>query len=273
MSITKEVTWNGISSITAIPELGIGTVTRRLLGVHRGSFLDIPGRDGANYFSDKRGMRSITMECFVETSDFSAAPPNPRRDAIKAVADWLDHEGQYDLVISDEPGVYYQAVLVEPPDPEEWREFGVFTLEFLAQPYSLAFATTVITYSATVSHNNTFDPALDVYCYPTITITPTNGTITSLTLDVNGYQLSWTGTVASLSSLVINSSIPRISNGVVTDTQVTGAYRDAASAFATMSGAFPILTADANNYVIFNLVAGTATAFTVTISYRKRYRR
>lgn len=143
MPATKEVIWNGVSSAT-ISSLVIGKVTRRLLGKDRTIFRDIPGKVGAWIFPEEPGMREIRMECFVQVETF----PIARRDAFDEVASWLGAAfGETTLTISDEPNVYYLAVLGDSPDPDEWRDAGTFEIVFTVQPYSFALAVTTHTVS------------------------------------------------------------------------------------------------------------------------------
>ena len=268
MAASKQVTWNGVSSST-IPELVIGKVTRQLLGEARGTHKTVPGREGAWFFPEKRGLREITLECFVEAASLGT----DRRDAITAVADWADVETEARLIISDEPGVFYEAVLVRPPSPDEWREFGVFDLVFLAQPYALATTVTAHETSGDADFTETWDAGLEVPTYPVITVTPTNGTITSFELTVNGQTLSFTGVIADDQTITINSISAVVTEGVNEDTELTGAYDPNTAIMSGVSGVFPVLLPPSDNSYHFQVLAGTATAVTVEVIYRLRYRK
>lgn len=266
--MTKEVIWNGVSS-TAIPELTIGVVTRRMVGDIRGSYVSVPGREGAWFFPEKRGLREIRLECFVEGDTF----PTDRRDAITAIADWLDVEVEASLVISDEPGVYYEATLSEPVTPEEWREFGVFEIAFLAQPYSLDLDTSSHSTTGDNDFIETWNPQLEVPVYPVITITPNNGTITEFDLEFNGETLHFEGLIPDDQTITINSISAAVTSGANIDTELTGAYDPDDLVMGGVSGKFPLMIPPSNNSYHFIRQGGTATSITIVVSYRKRYRK
>lgn len=267
MAGTKTITWAGVSSDT-IPELVIGQVTRSLIGSLRQSFLDIAGRDGSWVFPDKRGRRTITAECFVMAPDISS-----RRDVVTSVANWLDVEIQSKLAISDEPGVYYEAVLGEAPDVTEWREAGTFTLTWLVNPYSLDDSVDYSSVTLTPSGTHAWSPGLTVDVYPVIEITPTDGTIDGFTLTVDGNTLEYGGAIADDATVTINSVASIVLAGLNTDVELTGAYDTLAVSMADVSGKFPILKADSGSSLTFTSLGGTATSVDIVISYRKRYRK
>jgi len=267
MPLTKTITWDTVAS-TTVPGLTIGKVTRTLLGDHRGSFIPVPGRAGDWYFRERRGRRKITVECFIEASTVTA-----RRDAMEALADWLDVEAEAKLVISDEPTVYYMGVTQSFPDPDEWRDVATFELEWLVQPYSNDAATTTETWVADADHIHTWNPALKTFNYPVISIQPTNGTLLGFNLITNGETLSYVGSITSGQTVTINSIAPIVTLGVNLDTELTGAY-DLSGVFMTgIRGAFPELIPSGNNTVTFVRTAGTATAITITVVFRRQYRR
>lgn len=267
MPRSKEITWNGISSDT-IPELVIGTINRQLLGSFQGSAVNVPGRPGGWFFSQPRGFRKITAECFVEVDDMA-----DRRDAVTAVADWLDVEEEGRLFISDEPGVFYLAHLTDPGDVTEWRQTGVFELTWQCQPYSFDIISTVETWTSGIDTDHTWNPALKVPTYPVIEIKPTNGTLTGFTLETNGDLLTYVGSLADDATLTINSIGVTVTAGVNTDTELTGAFNPAYLVMSGVSGEFPVLLPGVTNNVHFTKTGGTATAITITVTYRKSYRR
>lgn len=265
MAISKEVVWNEVSS-TNIPELVIGQVWKPLLGSFRGVHTFVPGRPGAWYTPQKRGLREIRMSCHIIAEDAEA-----RVEAMEAVADWLDVEAEAKLTISNVPNRFYLATVGDLPDPEEWREVGSFDLVWLAQPYSFDESISVESYSQDANENHIWDPGLLAPVWPVIQITPTNGTMTEFLLEVNGDNLTWEGSVASGNSLTVNAIVPVVVTGVSTDTELTGAYNPAAVSLAGVGGTFPTLMPGSNN-VHFVKNAGTATAFNIQIQYRKTYR-
>jgi len=268
MPATKEVIWNGVSSAT-IPSLVIGKVTRKLLGKDRTVYRDIPGREGAWIFPEQRGMREIRMECFVQVDSF----PIARRDAFDEVASWLGRVmGQSTLTISDEPNVYYEGVLGEPPDPDEWREAGTFEILFTVQPYALGLAVTTHTVTGDDNFSHTWDPDIEIPTDPVIEVTPTDGTLLGFELAINGNTLIWAGTLADDTTLTIDGVNVVVLTGSVGDVSLTGAYNPANLNMEGVFGTFPTLI-PGNNIMTFVKTGGTATAVTIVIKYRKRYHR
>jgi putative phage tail component, N-terminal domain len=261
-----EVNWNGISSST-ITGLVFENPKRSILGKPRGNFLTIPGRRGSWYFPEFRDRREITIPGFIEASTFSA-----RRDAVTSLADWLDVDIQARLILGDDPTVYYEAVLTDPGEGMEWRDLAQFELVWEVQPYSLALVTTQIVLAGTNNYSTTFDPGLLTDVYPIIEIKPTNGTITSFDLTVNGDLLHWAGTILSGNTITINSGAAVVLNGVNTDLELLHAYDPAYLIMSAVTGVFPSLIPGTNSLQFMRL-GGTATAVTITITYRKAYRK
>lgn len=268
MSGGVEIKWNGVSSNT-IPGLVFTNPTRQLLGGHRGSFMTIPGRVGSWYFPELRDRRSIKVSGFIirDTGDF-----DDRRHTITALADWLDLDIQARLILGDDPTVYYEAVLGDCGDSDEWRDLGTFELEWLVNPFSLALLTTTIPLSATATYVTTFDPDILTPIQPVIEITPTNGTITSLDVGANGETLSWSGTINSGFSLTVDSKSAVVTSGLNTDTELVGAYDPSKVNMAGVFGQFPYLVPGVNTFN-FHINTGTATAVSISIKYRKSYRK
>lgn len=266
-----EVTWNEISS-TTIPGLVCGKVTRPLIGGHRGTFKEIPGRDSSWYFPEERGRRRITIECHVMSQTESPSFPTGRRDQVTAVADWVDINQQAKLILGDEPTVYYNAVLVDPPDVDEWREAGIFDLTFEAEAYSYDLTPTEVTWEAVDDLPETIDFDILAPVYPVIEVTPTNGTSsTGFTLSVGGDILTYAGTVLVNNTVTINGIALVVLAGSNDDVNLTGAYNPINSLMGSVSGQFPILVPGNQEFELVS--SGTSTTFDVVITYRKRYRR
>lgn len=268
MTRTKVVTWNGAAS-TNVEGLVITQVTKGLLGAQRGSFIDVPGREGFYHFSQPRGRRTVTVEAFVEADSF----PEARRANITELADWLDVIGQAKLILGDDPGVYYEAVLESVPDLIEWRDWTeLFEIVWVTQPY--AFDMDVEEESWTDDNNHTHNWTLDLKMplYPVIEITPTNGTLSQFTLTTNGEALTYSGLVNSGDTLTINSIAPIVVSGSNTDLELTGVYNPVTRSMSGVAGAFPTLIPGGNS-ITFVRQGGTATSFSFTVSYRRKYRR
>lgn len=262
------VTWNGVASST-IPELVCGQVTRDLLGAQRGTFVPVPGRAGSWFFPEQPGRRKITIDCFVEGATF----PSGRRDAVTAVADWLEVAGEAVLILGDEPTVFYNAVLLTAPEVNEWREVGQFTLEFSAEPYSYDLSSTSYTWHPTSGVELDHDFDLSAQVYPVIEITPTNGSnISGFTLVTNGKTLTYNTQVNNGDTVTINSIGMAVLAGTSDDTYLTGAYDPIDLLMSGVTGSFPVLLPGIND-LTFTKLGGDSTTFTITIFYRKRYRK
>lgn len=267
MSGGVEVTWNGVSS-TTIPELVFTNPTRQLLGSHRGSFLEIPGRLGSWYYKNLRGRRQITIEGFVQSTTFDG-----RRNAITALADWLDVDLEAKLILGDDPTVYYEAVLTDTGDTAEWRDVGTFILTWECNPYSFDLSTSSSVHNVDQDQTDIFSLGNLTVMAPVITITPTNGDITAFDLTLNDDALQWSGgTIISGGSLTINSISSVVTTGVNTDIELTGAYVVGNLSMSFVYGAFPFLI-PGNNTLVYHQLSGSATAITITIYYRKAYRK
>lgn len=268
MTRTKVVTWNGAPS-TNVEGLVITNITRGVLGVQRGSFLDIPGREGFYHFDQPRGRRTFIIEAFIDADGF----PEPRRAAITELADWLDVLGQAKLAFADDPGVYYEAVLGEVPEITEWREWTeLFEITWIAQPYAFDVDIEEETWVDDNNHTHGWSIDLKMPVYPVIEITPLNGTLLQFTLTTNGQVLTYSGSVDSNDTLTINSIAPIVVSGTNTDLELTGVYNPVLRSMSGVAGAFPTLVPGSNS-IIFVRQGGTATSFSFTVSYRRKYRR
>lgn len=262
-----EIIWNGISS-TTVPSVEFTNPVRQFLGTHRGSFLDIPGRRGSWYYPDARGRRTITVPGWVLTDTF----PADRRDALAALANWLDVDIEARLILGDDPDYYYEAVLGDCGDLTEWRQAGQFELQWMANPYAFALLSSLVSLSATDSYATSFDPDILTPLAPVIEITPTNGTLTDFDINLNGSSISYVGSVLDDDTLTINGISVVVTQGPSIDTELTGAFNPADLDLSGVSGAFPTLFPGSNT-LSFHVNAGTATAITIDIHYRKAYRR
>lgn len=260
-------TWDGSLSST-IAALRLTKLRRRMVGADRNVVVDIPGRDGGWVFSERRGFRQITAECVVV-----APPGGARHDAVVAVADWLDKTGERKLIFDDQPDRYWLATLRDDPDPDEWRSTGRFSVNWSAQPYAYAVATSsqALTATAVSGTSGTFTPADTIDAYPVVEVTPLDGTMTALTLTMNGDSLSWSGSpIYALATLTISSVSYTVTRGASTDTELTGAFVAANVDMADVSGEFPMIVVGGNSWAAS--WSGTATRLRITITWRRRYR-
>jgi phage-related protein len=219
------------------------------------------------FFRERRGRRKIVAECFIEADSFT-----DRRDAVTALADWLDVEAEAVLRISDAPGVFYRGVAMAFPSVEEWRNLAKFDLEWSVQAFAFDDDLTTETWTSDGSSVHTWNPNLKKHLYPVIEITPNNGTIESFDLDTNGATLSFVGLIPDDTMIVVNSIAPTVTTGPNTDTELVGAYNPASVFLLGVTGQFPELIPGGTNSITLDVTSGTATNITVSVIYRQLYR-
>jgi len=265
-----EIIWDGISS-TTIPQFCCQKITRQILGNSRGTFVEIPGRSGSWFFPEQPGRRKIILECFVLEEE--VAFPTGRRDAVTLVADWLEIGRQGKLILGDDPTVFHNAVLIDPPDVDEWRSLATFELTFTAESYGYAINSSSWSYSAASGSVQNHDFSLLVPTYPIVEITPTGGSsITGFTLSLNGKILTYNTVLTTGSTVNVNSLAMSVLAGTSDDVNLTGAYDPLEMLMSGVTGSFPFLQVGTNEITVTKL-GGDATGFTVNIIYRYRYRK
>lgn len=196
-----------------------------------------------------------------------------RGATVEALADWLDVGEVANLQISDHPDRFYRGVLISSPEIDEWRELaGPFEMEWSVDPYAYDNTVSTRTWTSDGTATETWAAGLLINSFPVITIQPTNGTLTNIDLEVNGSTLSYVGTIPDDTIVVVNSISPIITTGVMTDTELTGAYNTANVFVAGFTGDFPELIPGSNSVRLIKN-SGTATAIDINVYYRKQYRR
>lgn len=259
---------NATDSATAVPEMLIVRIRRRLLGARRDTFVEVPGRGGSWVFPEEPGDRSIFVEFDLQGSAFSNL-----RDAVRRLATWADTlNGAKRFIASDEPDRFYDVVLVGSLDVDEWLLRGSGELEYRAGPYAQAVTPTTETFAASGagSDSDTFAALDELVAYPVIEITPTNGTITALAFTMNGDTLDWSGLIADDETLSISSIANVVTAGESDDVNLTGAYDVSALSMSAVDGRFPLVIPGANAWSM--TWTGSATTVTIEITWRRRYR-
>lgn len=267
MPSTKEITWNGVSSLT-VPGLVLSEVLRDPLGELKTAIVEVPGREGAWVFPKKRGMKVFSVTGHIERET-----KEELRVAETALAAWLDVEGEANLAFADDPGLYYQASLTGATQRSSWRGVAQYDFEWTAQPYALDEDITVETWSSGVNTDHTWSAGVLMPIAPVVTITPTDGTLTAFSLNANGYSIEYTGLISSGNSVTINAIAPIVVSGINGDLSLTGAYNPALQVMLGVDGAFPLVIPTDPNSFHFIKSTGTATAITVTVLYRKKFYR
>lgn len=266
MTARVDLTLNGVALSTAIPSAYVLNVTRPLVGRRRHKTVDVPGRAGSWLFPEQPGDREIAIEFDLQEATFEE-----RRAAVRDFAYWADIGAVSNLVISDEPERFYQAILDDSGDVVERLAHGSVVIRFLVGPYALASAITVETISPVSDPDSgTFVVTDRVQAEPVVEITPTNGTMTGFLLTVNGYTLSWAGALASGETITISSLSDTVTLGANDDVDLTGAFDEASVDMADVSGEFPLLFEGSNAWSIS--WDGTATTASLVFTWRERFR-
>ena len=267
---TTTATLDGIPLATAVPDALILRVRRSLTGRVRTDTIDVPRRAGSWRFPESPGDARVTIELDITADTFTE-----RRAACRALAEWIAPalDGEVQLILDDEPDRFYTVMLDSAADPDEWLVAASVTLDFTADPYT--YSTTISTETVNASgtpDSGTFNLAIDYPAEPVIEITPTNGTLSSFVLTVNGETIEWTGdTLASGETITISSISDTVSVGENVDVNLTGAFDpvDAEQGIAGVSATgFPELVPGINEWAIS--WTGTATTVDVVFTYRAR---
>jgi predicted phage tail component-like protein len=262
------ITYNGVAS-TTIPELICHEIRRNLVGKIRDSFEEVAGMEGAWHFSEKKGMKEITLPLSV----LAASYPVTRRATVEAVADWLDVGVLSKLITSDQPDRYDMAVMSTAANVQEWRERGTFEVHMLAYPYSYELNVRNVTNSTTGSGwSTTFDTLCKVPTYPVFEITPVGAGITGFTITTNGRVFTYAGAVSAGNTITVSSLSYTVHTGTNADTDLQGVWNPATLSMTTVSGKFPILTQSGVNTVVVAPITGAPSSMSVKMYWRKRFR-
>lgn len=265
--LTVDLELNGEDLSTAVAEALVLDVRRPLVGKRRHTRVEIPGRAGSVTFDEEPGDRVLEIVIDLEAATFE-----DRRDAVRRLARWAEVGTSSQLIISDEPDRYHDAILENADTVLERLLYGAATLRFAVGPYSLASTPSTQTENATSNpDSDTFNITDDVYAEPVIELTPAGGTLTGFTLTVNGSALTWTGdTILAGETLTISSISDTITIGENEDVDLTGAFDEEDVSMADVSGTFPLLFSGANAWSLSR--SGTATSVSIVFTWRERFR-
>lgn len=263
---TVDLTLNGVPLSSAVPEALVLDVSRPLVGKRRHTTVDIPGRAGSWRFNEEPGDRTIEITLDLEAETFAA-----RRDAVRRLAYWADVGDTANLYISDEPDRFHEALLDSDDAVLERLCYGETTIEFLVGPYALATGLSTETITANSNpDSDTFDIPDAVTAEPVVEITPAGGGLTGFTLTVNGYAITWAGTLNSGETLTISSLSDTVTTGENEDVNLTGTFDEDDVDMADVSGEFPLLFEGTQSWSI--LWTGAATSVGVVFTWRERSR-
>lgn len=264
--MTTDLTLNGVALSAAVPTALVLRVERELVGKRRHSDVEIPGRAGSWRFDEEPGNRTIRVWIDIQADSFEA-----RRAAVRELAYWCDIGTTANLVVSDEPDRYHEAILDDEPNPEEWLVRAEIPLRFTAGPYALSSTLSTQTVTATTNpDSDTFSIPDAVTAEPVLEITPTGGALTSFVLTVNGYVLTWSGNLAAGTTLTISSISDTVSTGPNTDVNLTGAFVVGDLDMVDVAGEFPLLLPGSTSWS-FEWTGG-ATSVGIEFTWRERSR-
>lgn len=265
--MTTDVSLNGVSLATAVPEAIVLRVERDLVGKRRHSDVEIPGRAGSWRFDEEPGTRDLELRIHIGASSFAT-----RRTAVRALADWADPGTTTQLIVDDEPDRYHDAILERSPNLEEWlTEVEDFPLRFVVGPYALAVTPSTETVNVGASpDSDTFTIPDEVIAEPVIEITPSGGALTSFTLTINGNTLTWSGSIGAGETLTISSISDTVTIGENADVYLTGAFEVSDLDMADVDGTFPLLVAGETSWEM--TYAGGATSVDLEFTWRERSR-
>lgn len=269
MTTSTTFTFDGVSS-TTIPELLVTRVRRPLVASRRDDFVEIPGREGFWLFAEKAGARILTLELHLLADSFEA-----RRAAVIELADLLDSPAELgELIVDDEPDRFHRCRLASAPDPEEWLTAGTFSVELLAEPYSYAIDPSEESFALVASGAaQGFTPPDRVYGIPEIEVTANGGTVTGLTVNLNGEVLVYAAPSAGLGSgdvLTISTLAYVVTEGASSDPDLDGTFDPDLLDMAGVSGDFGYVLPGLNAITITR--TGTATSLSYVIRWRQRSR-
>lgn len=259
------ITWDAVPS-SGIDGIYVVKHARGGYGAVRDVDLEVPGRDGSWHFEERRGLRDITADVVLV-----ADSPSVRHAHAVELADWLDKLGRRKLIFSDQPDRYWNAALVSDIAPDEWRRLTKAQIQWRAEPYAYAIATSEVCFTAASGadvDSFTADDAIEAY--PEITFVPTGGSLTSVSLTMNGDTITWSGTVGSGSYLTISSISATVLLGQSGDTELTGAFDVSALNMANVTGDFPLVIPGTNTYTLNT--TGSFSNLEMCIVWRRRYR-
>lgn len=266
MSLGTVVTFGGVAS-TTIDGLIATQVNRPLRGDVRDDLVQVPGREGFWLFQELPGQRVIVVEFSLLSDDYET-----RREAVIAIADWLDREGLQELIIDDEPDRFHQARLRQAPDPDEWLNAATFDVEFVCQPYSLATAISEENLVCSDGVAETFSAPDKVQGIPVVEVTAKGGDLEGFDLDVNGEVLIYGDTVVEDATVTISTLSYTVTLGTNDDTNLEGTFDPDDLNMAEVSGDFPIIVTGTNSVTVDFGAGSTATTAEVDIYWRRRSR-
>lgn len=260
---------------TDCPEAIITRVVRPLAGAVRTELVDVPGRAGAWAFDEEPGETILTVDVTILVDDM-----DDRRDAIAKVRRWArTPDGRSKLTFDDEPDRYWSVKVSTAPPLEDDEYVGKTTLSFTAEPYAWAHDITTEAEAASGGSpdSGSFAVTDELPAEPEVRIKPTNGTITSFTLGVNGESVAWQTlapgvphTVSSGQTITVASLSDTVLLGSSGDVNLTGAFDpDDVSMVAVAVTGFPLLVPGSNSWSLS--WTGTATAVDVTFVWRERF--
>lgn len=163
-----------------------------LLPATRDYFEEIPGRHGEFDFGCNLESRILELHCALE------ATSTTKPDLVRQIAAYLNPLlGTQTLTFADEPGKAYHVRYAGKIDLTHFIDGVEFTIPFkMCDPFITSAAQKQLTGSGTAVNSGTVETPF------VVTIT---GAVTSPTVSVGGYAMSYGGTVEAAQALVIDT--------------------------------------------------------------------
>jgi len=120
------ITFNGIASSTYEDIISIQNVSRPAHPGSRARTMEVVGREGVYYLGKSGRALNTSFRLVLKSDSFE-----DRRSTIRQIAAWLETEDVAVLSFTDEPGIIYYAVLVDPIATDEFVKNGFLDVIFL----------------------------------------------------------------------------------------------------------------------------------------------
>lgn len=270
-----DVKVGGVALSTVAPDAIAQDFERLLNGVRRDASVAVPGRAGSYRLEEEPGDITIRIPITVPAS--SRVSREEQRDAIAA---WAG-VGPTTIERTDQPDRVWRGILVSANPVGVKGTTMRVEVVFTADPYSEAPSASGEDLALTGGppQSGTFDAAVGTVdsTDPIIEITPTDGTITSFVLVINGDEIAWQDgsagvpdTLAQDQSITISSISQTVTIAANNDMELTGVFDpdDVAMSAVAITG-FPTILPGSNAWSL--TWTGTATSVDVAILWRERY--
>jgi predicted phage tail component-like protein len=215
----------------------------------------IPGRAGEILFPQSFGNKPVEVDVVIE---HTATDDITRAREIRSIAKMLYTQQEAELIFSDEADVVYKGKISDAGELERRLKYGTATLIFSCQPYAESLETTELT--KTFVNGDTLDFTNEGHAESEfiIEVKPIMTTMKSVTIDVNGIEMTLNSEISSTQTLSIDTE----------EYILTVDSEPAPDKLEKLTGAFPYVHTGANT---LTLRFEGPTQVDVLFKYKKRY--